>query len=266
MLCCTKLSVLLSQLKRKVFVMTMTIEQMIDIWENRREIKNLMGRYTYAFFYKREETIYDAFWSKRADTSLGVNDGWYLGDESIRGYYDYFVCVNAMADSIKKERFPALLKDRKPEELRAMGNMEVKSISEGVIEIAEDGKTAKCTFSYCGNMSQMTDVGPVSYWTNGEYCADLVKEDDEWKIWHLLNPEDAHKQMGEKWWGPVKSLNPFPEFAPIAGIQKPEPTVSEILYENYSTQRTFKKMPEIPAPYKTFSETFSYGYEKENVV
>ena len=53
-------------------VNNMDLEMLVNRWEDRRELQNLMGRYTYALLLKEETEIYDTFWCNTAETpSLG---------------------------------------------------------------------------------------------------------------------------------------------------------------------------------------------------
>ena len=40
----------------------MPLEALVTRWEDRREIQNLMGRYTYALLLKQEKDIFDTYW------------------------------------------------------------------------------------------------------------------------------------------------------------------------------------------------------------
>ena len=51
----------------------------------------------------------------------------------------------------------------------------------------------------------------------------------------------------------------MPEFASLADLKLPDPTVAAKLYEVYSPEREYTAPPKMPEPYNTFAETFSYG-------
>ena len=50
----------------------LSAEELVGIWEERREIKNLMGRYAVSFLLKREKDMFADFWSGREDVSMGM--------------------------------------------------------------------------------------------------------------------------------------------------------------------------------------------------
>ena len=51
-------------------IKNLSLEDMVSRWEDRREIQNLMGRYTYALLLKQEKDIYDTFWCKKSIGSV----------------------------------------------------------------------------------------------------------------------------------------------------------------------------------------------------
>lgn len=63
-------------------------EQLADRWMDQREVQNLMGRYVSAKMLRKDRTMFDFFWCKEATPVLGVNDGYYVGGEAVRGYYE----------------------------------------------------------------------------------------------------------------------------------------------------------------------------------
>ena len=55
---------------------TYTSQQLVGIWEDQRELKNLMGKLCYTILLKQEDQMLSRFWSTREDISLGTNEGW----------------------------------------------------------------------------------------------------------------------------------------------------------------------------------------------
>ncbi|MDB9822230.1 nuclear transport factor 2 family protein [Deltaproteobacteria bacterium] len=155
-----------------------------------------------------------------------------------------------------------------------------------IIEVAGDGKTAKGTWYSPGlRMSAQVRDGKVSKsggWFWEKYAADLVKEDGEWKIWHIAmfyengppgwNADTQSYEVssgpggeGGRGGAPSGGAGDAPVVGKVAAELEPQ-TQSE---QNYSTTNPnpYKawsptKLPEIeprfPEPYYTFSETFSY--------
>ena len=49
-----------------------TAEQLLTRWEIRREVQNIMGKYSQSYCVKQEGAL-PQFWSGRDDISLGLN-------------------------------------------------------------------------------------------------------------------------------------------------------------------------------------------------
>jgi hypothetical protein len=236
-----------------------TTEQLVDRWEDRRDIKNLMGKYVTSLLLKKEKTMFESFWSRKDDICLGVNEGYYHGRGAIKAFYETIDRYTAATRDLLVKLFPKETAGKTPDELYGIGPFEFKGISNAVIEIATDGETAKGMWSCFGMSTTVTTRGPVSYWIFGTYAADFNREGDEWKIWHLLYLEDVNSPAGHSW---AEDKNPYPElpeFAPLANMALPEPNIRNVLRKRYSVNRPFTRLPRIPEPYETFSKTFSYG-------
>ena len=236
-----------------------TSEQLVQRWEDRREVKNVMGKYVVSFLIKQEDKILDTLWSKADDICLGLNDGWFSGREALDGYYKSYVKRNIAVRDKLMALFPDQIKGATPEENYGIGVFDLRSISNCVVEIAGDGKTAKGMWALYGLPTDIDERGPVTYWSIGTLCADFIKEDDAWKLWHVQMLEDIHSPSGMNW---SRNENPYPEladFADLKGINVPQPNVPATLREYYSINRPFTPLPKVPEAYDTFEETFSYG-------
>ena len=124
--------------------------------------------------------------------------------------------------------------------------------------IAADGKTAKGLWQVMGANNAITPNGPLSTWNWGYVAADFVLEDDEWKIWHLQEFTELSAPVASSWVAKTE-LPVMPEFASLADLKLPAPTVAAKLYEVYSPEREYTAPQKMPEPYNTFAETFSYG-------
>jgi hypothetical protein len=238
----------------------MSLEEMVTRWEDRREIQNLMGRYTYALLLKQEKDIFDTYWCKKAERpSLGFNDGYYIGYEAIKGYYEALHQKNQLRTKLILEDFADQAEGKTEEELYGCGVLEHKPLANQIIEIAKDGQTAKGFWYVVGKDDEYGESGPLSYWTFGMFGVDFVWEDNEWRIWHLTYVEDVHHPCGESWTDAPKERAAMPIYQPMADFKMPEPTISCSVHELYSPTRKFTKTLPLPESYPTFADTFSYG-------
>ena len=236
-----------------------TTEQLVERWEAQRAIKNLMGKYANCVILNREQDIYGLFWSAREDVSLMFNDGAYTGAAKVKAYYEAWDDRNALVAKLMQKRFPKELGGKSDEEIYGVGPFKVKPMACPVIEVAGDGQTAKGLWFCQGAYNDVETSGPVAHWTWGYFAADFVKEGDGWKIWHLQYLNDVDCICGQSWAGAQVPYPDLPEFAPLADFHYPEYSVCKQFRPLYSADRPTTPCPEIPQPYATFAETFSYG-------
>ena len=236
-----------------------TSEQLVQRWEDRREVKNVMGKYVVSFLIKKEDTIFDTLWSKADDVCLGLNDGWFSGREALDGYYKSFVKRNIAVRDKLMALFPDQIKGATPEENYGIGVFDLRSISNCVVEVAGDGKTAKGLWYCQGAKNDVETCGPRAHWTLGWFAVDFVKEADGWKIWHMQYVNDVDCTCGQSW-GKEPTVYPdLPEFAPLAEFAYPPYTETKTVREYYTPARPIVETPAIPEPYDTFADTFSYA-------
>ena len=129
-----------------------------------------------------------------------------------------------------------------------------------MIEVAEDGESAKAFCCIFGYNTTVDTRGPVSNWIYGTICMDFVYENDMWKILHMQYLEDINAQAGSQWGKPdVPEFPDLAEFEALRGLTPPQPGTKVTLHEAYSGIRTATVYPPLPKPYTTFADTFSYG-------
>ncbi len=142
-----------------------------------------------------------------------------------------------------------------------------------IIVVAGDGMSAKGIWYSPGPMFNFTGkkdengndlAGGMVFFE--KYGVDFVKENGEWKIWHIQMYYDYVFNMASDWTKP--GARPEAQ-GPPAGDQKDEPPAqmpqqvkptraNPDPYEQWSPTRVSRLEPKIPVPYYTFSETFSY--------
>lgn len=238
-----------------------TSDQLMDRWQDRREIRNLFGRLSADYILKEERSMYDNYWSRRDDVCLGVNQGYYFGAEAVANYYKACDERVSLESRLLKNAFPEKFQGIPEEKVYGAGMMDWKPMDTEIIEIAGDGQSAKALFSVRGSYSRITKAGPVAYWQWGWYAADCIKENGAWKIWHLLTVDDINHPCGSRFTEAPKKFDEEPDFAEIESFRMPEPNIKASVRSLYAADRSFTCTPRMPEPYDTFKETFSYGYE-----
>ena len=237
-----------------------TSEQLVGRFEDQRDLRNIIGKVSFLCIMKQEKNIFPMFWSNRDDVCLGVNDGWYVGPDAVKRYFDAFYDRTLYTTAFLKELYPDKLGGMTEEEAYGVAMLNIKPVDTAVIEIAEDGETAKGVWYVKGSYNDLTTSGPVAYWTCGCFAVDFVREDKEWKIWHMQYLEDLCAPCGKDWGKKeVESFPPMEGYENVKPFVKPEPTVKATLRTYYTPDRPFAPLAEPPVPYTTFAETFSYG-------
>lgn len=241
--------------------MKFSTEELISRWEDQREIKNLMGKYANCVILNREGEVFASFWAAGdEDVCLAFNDGYYKGSSAVSGYYTACRDRNALVASLLKKRFPEKLGGMSDDEIYGIGPFKVKPMACPVIELAEDGQSAKGLWYCQGAYNDVEAGGPVAHWTWGFFAVDFLRQNGEWKILHLSHVNDVDSICGQSWGRPQTPYPPLPEFAPLGDFKYPEYTKTVTIREAYSPDRPLIPAPELPVPYRTLSETFSYGF------
>jgi hypothetical protein len=125
------------------------------------EVQNLMGRYAHLGHLRGEGTLRELFAMKQKDVFWKTP----YGPTGPEGMEKRFVNPG--------EKAPG----------EAPGQLHVHAMFSPVIEVAADGKTAQGVWDSFGpNLSNATDVGS---WLWVKYGVDFIKEDGQWKIWHM---------------------------------------------------------------------------------
>jgi hypothetical protein len=117
-------------------------------------------------------------------------------------------------------------------------------------------------------VTDISERGAISNWVLGSLCVDFIRENDAWKLWHVLYLEDVDTPAGKKWGDPkaIEEFPPMKEFAAMAGTELAKPNKPMALREFYTGSRPFTKLPKVPEPYDTFENTFSYGAESQEAL
>lgn len=235
------------------------ILQLTERFEDRREIKNLMGKYVTSCLLCRENTIVDELFCGRDDISLGFNNGYYVGRDAVKAYFQA-VCDNTAKKSACLQKiFPEQLGKLSQEEVYGVGPFKAEPLNSCYMQIAGDGQTAKAIWMVEGSITDITEKGPITSWAWGYYAADFIKEDGHMRLWHVLRVEDTNCPNGVNWGMPENNYPELPEFAELKGMELPAPNHPAAVYETFSADRCSAKTPRLPEPYTTFAETFSYG-------
>jgi hypothetical protein len=153
-----------------------------------------------------------------------------------------------------------------------------------VIEVADDGETAKGVWIMTGLESGLTDPdvaanvpeyffepGEVqgkkvwAHWVWCKYGVDFLKQDGVWRIWHFRCFEVARAPFSENWISFAardseafdKDLMYFGEDGRPRFMPTPDGPATR-LAQRYRPDESQVLEPRPPVPYRTFDETFAY--------
>ena len=222
---------------------------MADVVEDTTAIANIMGSFTFLNCYKLHQRQFKD-WSQNEPT-LTLNNGKYVGYEAVKGFMvDYNQEQTKWANQVMRELYPEELGGKSDEEIWAVGSNTVLNFTTPIIEVAFDGQTAKGMWYVYGATTEVYSKGPKAAWNFGRCAVDFIKEDGQWKIWHMIMFTDIQCPVGGNWGRDKMYAH--------EGVAIPEPTVKEHYYTSYGEDFISLVAPALPEPYDTFANTFSY--------
>ncbi|MFC1946094.1 nuclear transport factor 2 family protein [Chloroflexota bacterium] len=227
----------------------MTLEDKVQRLLDYVEIQNLMGKHMYYHAAGKHREEIEELWVKETpDPSWSNNNGVWVGIETIKQMYvERFErrCQIQLQKVIEKH--PEI---ENKKENYGIGALPIRPLTTPVIEIAEDGKTAKGLWYSPGTVFDINDDGE-QYTENKweKYGVDFAKETDGWKIWHVQMCYDFSVPT-EIWKEGVPSLACCSDIVP----QRPP----KFHYKEISLTTVPQIMPEIPQKYGAFSEVDAY--------
>lgn len=243
----------------------MTTVEMAERALDVQEIQNVMSKHQ---LIRDNIEELDTIWVKQdgpyAETAKWTQPmGIWEGKESIMSYYgtaaregeiETLKAINKLYPDIKVV----------PENY-GIGTWGVNSPTNAVIEVAGDGKTAKGLWESNGPYISSSVVdGKLEVhgtWFWRKYAVDFIKEDGQWKIWHMNLVYDISSALDAPY-GMDYTKYQAPESDTYGGggvPGLPPPTkANPDPYQNWSPLRPPQNQPGIPEPYCSFNETFSY--------
>lgn len=213
-----------------------TLEQRIERLEAVHEIQNVMGRYSYWHTANMHKQCLSLFALKTPGVRAEMMWGVYEGPESLeRLYPGYHTWVDG---------------DTK-------GVMHMHTLTTPVIEVAADLRTARAVWISPGHETMSFSAGgpptPEAFWAWCKYGCDFVREDGEWKIWHLHVYGIFLAPYGRSW---VEQPEDLVEAPPMLDEHRPDrpPTT----HWQFMPDRVYVNQPDPPAPYGTFDAATAY--------
>ena len=209
-------------------------ERIRRVWD-KEEAKTVLAKNAYYMSANRRAQALEELWVQDPEhqktASYGKNWGYYVGMDEIKKYYV----------------------DRNP--FGAPGTCVCHPVATIRVVEAEDGQTIQAMWYNASYETQLVDGKLVPLWIAEKAAADLIKEGDDWKIWHLFVGTDMQWRAGQPYEDLPVDLDPKDD--PVA-VEFGTPTLP---MDAYNTRYNYYPYPIIPEPYATFSETVSCGPE-----
>lgn len=208
----------------------MTFEQKIDRMWDLHEVENLMGRYAYLHTAHRHMETVKLFDLDRDDVWVECGGmGIYKKPEGIkRFFYDWHLSLEGSPK----------------------GALNIHTLTSPVIEVAEDGKTAKAVWISPGIETRriQPDADLEAIWIWGKYAVDFIKDKNgQWKFWHFTITNDFMCDYHHSW---VEMEDRFGTQVINDGV--PENDEQNTFVDGYTKDMVKELIPEIPEPYRSF--------------
>ena len=154
-------------------------------------VENLMSRHVLYHCYGEHRAEMEEIWvqepANQATASFGQNQGCYVGYDAIWEAYveghDSNWLETAKSYAAQQGIDVSGMTDEEiMETYGGMGQLLLHVTTTAIIEVAEDGQTAK-GYWYSPGMIAESGQSANSIWE--AYGADFIKENGEWKLWHL---------------------------------------------------------------------------------
>ncbi len=147
--------------------------------------------------------------------------------------------------------------DSLPGKTHAAGCLFHHPISTGLVREAYDGQSARGLW-YCISQETLpeTDTEADARWYMEKLAIDFLKEDGQWKIWHVVVATDLQSEAGADY---MKQAVDLPDSENRAFVEFGTPNLPmRVHQERYNWLDNY---PAPPTPYATFDEDNSYGPE-----
>ncbi len=256
----------------------MDAQRALDI----QAVENIMNRHVMYHCYGEHREEVEQIWvqekENRETCSFGQNQGFMMGFGAVwDGYVEYHdsMWMSSVSSYLEKNGIDVTgwTDEEILEVYGGVGQLLLHVTTTAIIEVAEDGQTAK-GFWYSPGMIKETGQTAQAIWE--AYGADFVKEEGGWKLWHLHMYTDFTGKFFVDLGNTSSSGEASGSGEGMAAEEKPEdasimtnkqtnteeidlftrvPYVSSPQYSTYSADklRADAEVIPIPLPYETWS-------------
>jgi len=231
-------------------------QKALQAWDY-MQIQNVMGRHMYYHGAGKHGEELDDLWAQKHEVTWSGNFGVQVGMACVRENY---ATSHDKSNQLALERVIKLHPEieNKPENW-GIGSLIAHTLTTPVIEIAEDGETAQGVWYSPGIVTETGPDGkPQPQYMWEKYGVDFVKEDGEWKIWHIHMYYDLAFPPGGDWTAPPPPPPPAPKTGQPAAPGRVYNAPPTYKYKGYSETTVPVIKPDLPKPYKKFKDVQPY--------
>ena len=229
-------------------------EMVLHAWD-KEMIQNTVSRFTNCWGNGDTAEAIDELWVKEpehtVDASFGTNTGFYVGlDEVRRHLVDERIAWEEETLRILQKANPG----KYDYAAAGLGTTVMHSCTTPLLFISVDDQYARYLCYDLGLTGQAGEDGTgESYFEFSLLLIELVREDGEFKIWHVVEQHDFSIESGKNY----NDVNTFIEgYNPDTRFYG-SPTVEKEVYDNqYGWEYLFH---DLPRPFKTYDEDEGYG-------
>lgn len=201
--------------------------RLVESLESAHECRNLMGRFVYYNATFRNPEILP-LWSEREDSRIEMPWGWYGGQAGIA---DFLEEQGDRADPSCMEKLP--------------GVMQIYELDTELVEVAEDGQTAKGVWTSPCQVAYIVNWAAVGEWRWCRYAVDFINEDEQWKLWKMRVHPLFRTNYYRSW---TREVQAAPE-------RNGKAIAKDYVDWQYSPEAVYPAdYPELPRPYKTYTK------------
>lgn len=248
----------------------MTLRQRIENAAASQAVEKIHGLHQFWHAAGRTKEEFGTIWSRQDNVSWGYNFGRMLGFDEV-WYISVTDYDSGTYDTYNKmyERYP-MIGGRDPRTLHVFS---YHPLATGIIEVAEDGKTARACWQTPGVMFSFMNVKGGRWGASiyERYGADFIREGNTWKYLHEQCASDIMSHLDDKNWAAddfekrkIRYSVGFSHERPggdrAGGWEEEAPTRSDekLLHYYHSATQPVQNTIRWPEPYKTMDDENSY--------
>ena len=232
-------------------------EDLLQMVEDIEEVRDLMSlRSYYQAAGKRQEEL-DELWVSEplhaAKASVGANWGYYYGKNEIqRWYVDEYTARKKEQLKVWSEKNGTAYDEAN----LGSGCIAMFPMSTSLVRISADGQSAKGMWYSIGQQTEYQEDGTAQgQWQYNKVCADFIKENGKFKIYHIVCANDQNYAAGTDYSAPTY-IDPKDD---MMAVEFGTPTIPMNVHDN--TYNWADNYPPMPEPYETLTPENSYGPE-----